>query len=80
MPPCARHARSLVRRILPAWLDRAGAAAVTFALTLPPFLLLVYATIEVGRVMWTDHALAHAAAQATRYAIAHPTASNSDAT
>ena len=57
--------------------SRDGLAAVEFGLALPVFLLMVYGTIEVGRLMWSDHALGYSAEQGARYALANPLATNS---
>lgn len=67
-----------LRRMLRIRSDRTGTAAITFAMGLPVLLLFMCGLIEFGRFMWTDHALAHAAGQATRYAIANPSASMSE--
>jgi Flp pilus assembly protein TadG len=37
--------------------DTAGATAVEFALVILPFLLMVFGSIEVARLMWTRNAL-----------------------
>lgn len=57
--------------------NRDGLAAVEFGLALPVFLLMVYGTIEFGRLMWSDHALDYSAEQGVRYALANPLATNS---
>lgn len=66
-----------------AWLrkfvgDRAGTIALEFGFVLPIFLTFVFGTVEIGRYMWSEHALNYAAEQASRYAIANPSVSNSD--
>ena len=37
--------------------DRSGASAFEFAAVLPPLMLLLFGTIEMGRLMWTRVAL-----------------------
>ena len=46
------------------WRDKSGANAVEFALVFPVFMLILFGTIEFGRMLWTSHAL-HDAAIAT---------------
>lgn len=58
--------------------DRAGTAALDFGLVFPLFLFFVFGTIEVGRFMWSAHALDYAAEQASRFALANPSASHTD--
>ncbi|MBC7908501.1 MAG: pilus assembly protein [Rhodospirillaceae bacterium] len=60
--------------------DRRGATAVEFALVLPVFLVLLLGTMELGRVMWAHSTLQFAAEEASRYAIAHSSASNAEIT
>lgn len=67
-----------IRHLRKALADRRGVAAVEFGLTLPAFLLLVCGTIEFSRVLWSQHALGFAAEQATRYALANPSATSVD--
>ena len=52
-----------LRRLLS---DRAGAAAVEFALIVPAFLLLLLGIMELGRLMWTQNALHYAVEEAAR--------------
>ncbi|MDA8233113.1 MAG: pilus assembly protein [Magnetospirillum sp.] len=54
-----------------------GNVAVEFALLLPVFLLFILGTVEFGRAMWDRSMLQFACEEATRYALAHSTASNS---
>ena len=58
--------------------DRAGTAAIEFGMVLPVFLLFIFGTVEFGRFMWSEHALDYAAEQASRYALANPSASLTD--
>ena len=44
-------------------------------MVLPMFLLFIFGTVEIGRFMWSEHALDYAAEQASRYALANPSAS-----
>ncbi|MGH6839500.1 MAG: TadE/TadG family type IV pilus assembly protein [Methylocella sp.] len=46
-----------------------GVAAVEFALIGPPLILLLFGTIECGRMLGTQNALQFAVEQAARYAI-----------
>ena len=55
--------------------DRQGVAAIEFAVGAPLFILFIIGLIEFSRFLWTDNALAYAAEQAARYALANPTAS-----
>lgn len=48
------------------WHDSSGATAVEFAIVVGPLLLLLVGTIEVGRLMWTAHALDEVAMNAAR--------------
>jgi len=52
-----------------------GAAAVETALTLPVFVLFVFAVVELARMVWIDNSLRHASDQAARFAMARPAAS-----
>ncbi|HXV32132.1 MAG TPA: TadE/TadG family type IV pilus assembly protein [Sinorhizobium sp.] len=45
------------REFLELWRSRSGAGAVEFALVMPVFLLMLFGTIEYGRLFWTKHAL-----------------------
>jgi Flp pilus assembly protein TadG len=60
--------------------DRSGIAAVEFALVAPMLILLLLGVLEFGRLMWVNSNLQFAAEQATRYAIAHTSASPDDIT
>jgi Flp pilus assembly protein TadG len=48
-----------------------GQSLVEFALVLPVFLLLVFAILDVGRVVWANDSVTNAAREAARFAIAH---------
>lgn len=56
----------LVRRAHAYWRDCSGATAVEFAFIVGPLLLLLVGVIEVGRLMWTSHALDEVAIDAAR--------------
>ena len=51
--------------------ENRGQALVEFACVLPIFLLMLFAIIDVGRVVWANDSLANAAREAARYAIVH---------
>ncbi len=57
------------RRYRLAIADASGSVAVEFALLLPVFLSLVIGTVEIGRVLYTTHALGYAAREGVRYAM-----------
>ncbi|MET0259391.1 MAG: TadE/TadG family type IV pilus assembly protein [Methylobacterium sp.] len=62
-----RHWRGSSRRVPRALLrDQRGATAVEFAMVVWPFVLLLFGTIEVGRVVWTQTALDKTATTAAR--------------
>ncbi len=65
----ARRLRGWTRRHRLGIGDASGNAAVDFALVLPFFIALVIGLIEIGRVLYTDHTLDHAAREGVRYAI-----------
>lgn len=48
------------------WRNCSGATAVEFALVFGPLLLLIVATIELGRLMWFSHALDEVAIDTAR--------------
>lgn len=48
-----------------------GQGLVEFAFVLPVFLLMLFAIIDIGRVVWASDALANAAREGARYAIVH---------
>jgi Flp pilus assembly protein TadG len=48
-----------------------GQSMVEFALVAPMFFLIIFATIELGRLMWIDHSLANATREGARYAMVH---------
>lgn len=66
------------RRVRGFFNNCAGNAAIEFGMAIPIFLLFVFGTVEVGRFMWSEHALNYAADQAARFALANPSASNND--
>ncbi|AVA24572.1 TadE family protein [Rhizobium sp. NXC24] len=45
------------RAIRKIWQSRSGASAVEFALVAPVFFLMLFGMIELGRLLWTSHAL-----------------------
>lgn len=53
---------------------------VEFALIAPMFFMLVFGTIELGRLMWIDHTLANATREGARYAMVHGSESTTPAT
>ncbi len=56
-----------------------GSVAVELALILPVFFLIVFGMLELGRVVYTNHTLAHAAREGARFAIARGSTSASPA-
>ncbi len=56
----------VARRRPPFWRSSGGATAVEFALVIGPLLLLLVGTIEVGRLMWSGHALDEVAISTAR--------------
>lgn len=48
------------------WRDRSGASAVEFAMVAGPLVLMLFGTIEFGRLYWTQHALDEVAIRAAR--------------
>jgi hypothetical protein len=48
-----------------------GQGLVEFAIVIPVFLVLVFAVLDMGRVIWTTEDLRAAAREATRYAAVH---------
>jgi hypothetical protein len=48
-----------------------GQALVEFALVLPLFLLMLFAIIDIGRVIWANDNLANAAREGARWASVH---------
>jgi Flp pilus assembly protein TadG len=51
-----------------------GQSLVEFALVLPVFMLMLFAVIDMGRVIWTMDSLANAAREGARYASVHGSA------
>ncbi|WP_404380284.1 TadE/TadG family type IV pilus assembly protein [Caenispirillum salinarum] len=58
--------------------DQDGGAAIEFALLLPPFFLMLYALIELGRAMWNFNTLQLVADEASRWASVRPAATAED--
>jgi Flp pilus assembly protein TadG len=52
--------------------DTRGATTLEFGLTAPVFFLMLIATIEVGRLFWTQLGLQHGAEMAARCASVNP--------
>lgn len=59
---------------------RRGTVAVEFALVFPVFLVLVFALVELGRVLYVHNSLSYAVQVATRYAIVRGADSDDPAT
>jgi Flp pilus assembly protein TadG len=53
-------------------LDSAGSAAVDFAFTAPVFFLLVFGTIEYGRLLWAQNSIQYAVERAARCSAVNP--------
>jgi Flp pilus assembly protein TadG len=60
--------------------NRAGAAAVEFALLLAPFLMVIFGIIELGTYGMDQQALLESVHAGVRYAVVHGSKSNSPAT
>jgi Flp pilus assembly protein TadG len=56
------------RNPLTIWKDRKGAAFVEFALVGSIFILVTFAIIDFGRMMWLNNTVEHAATEGARYA------------
>jgi len=61
------------------WRDRRGVAALEFALSGVPVLILLLATIEFGRLIADQYALSIGVERAARYAVVHGSQSASPA-
>jgi Flp pilus assembly protein TadG len=61
-----------MKTLLRLFRDRAGAAAVELAMSLPVVLILAYASFEMGNYFWTEHVVQKAARDAARYAARIP--------
>lgn len=80
MPPrCAfaRRATAVARRLAGC---REGAAAVEFAIAAPVLMLIMFGSIEIGRMLYADHAIGHAARESTRFAMVRSADSEAPAT
>lgn len=53
------------------WRDRRGVAALEFALTAVPVLILMLATVEFGRLLADQYALSLGVERAARFAVVH---------
>jgi Flp pilus assembly protein TadG len=60
--------------------NRAGVAALEFALTVSMFLMLVFGIVEIGRYLAAQQSLTSAVHVGGRYAVAHDSLSSSPAT
>jgi Flp pilus assembly protein TadG len=60
------------------WLP--GQSIVEFALVAPVFFMLVFGTIEFGRLIWTAHELENGTREAMRYAAVHGSTSGAPVT
>jgi Flp pilus assembly protein TadG len=56
----------MARRLSHFLADRSGASAVEFALVAVPLLMLIFGTLEYGRLMWTRQALQESAIAGAR--------------
>jgi Flp pilus assembly protein TadG len=70
----ARRFLSLFRRLMR---STHGATAVEFSLVVPVFLTFCLGTFEFGRMLWVRNSLQTATEEATRYAMTHATATDS---
>lgn len=77
MTPWCRNKMFELRRFLH---DRRGATAVEFALTIPAALLLTVGALELGRAVFAQAAINHAAQETARFASVRGTASGMAAT
>ena len=48
-----------------------GQTLVEFAMVIPIFLIVFLAVVDLGRVVWANNTLSHAAREAARFAIVH---------
>jgi TadE-like protein len=55
-----------------------GQALVEFAMVIPLFLIVVFGVLDLGRGVWAMDTAAHAASEATRFAIVHGGSQNTD--
>lgn len=61
--------------------DRRGATALETALVMVPFLMLIFGTLEFGRLLWDKQAVQSAAAEAARcMAVLSPACANATGT
>jgi Flp pilus assembly protein TadG len=61
--------RAIARLVARSAADRGGGAAVEFGMTLPFLIALIYAIIELSRMLWGMAVLNFSVEQAARYAV-----------
>ncbi|NPA91323.1 MAG: hypothetical protein GXO55_07750 [Chloroflexi bacterium] len=57
------------------WHEERAQATLEFALSVSVFLLLLFALLDIGRLVYLQNALVAATQEGARYLVAHPTAS-----
>jgi Flp pilus assembly protein TadG len=60
------------------WRDEKGATAVEFAMVSVLMLMMLFGTIELGRIFWTYNAVQSATELTARYFITHTSTSDTD--
>src|SRR5450759_5412925 len=73
---CGRHVRRDQRQMMKR--HGTGQALVEFALVIPLFLIVVFGVLDLGRGVWAMDTAAHAASEATRFAIVHGGSAGTD--
>ncbi len=71
---------SLLRRIMRLGRDSRGAIAIEFAFAAPVMIVLSIGTVDIGRAVWINNTLAHAAHEGVRYASVHGASAATPAT
>jgi Flp pilus assembly protein TadG len=66
-----------IRRL---WTDEGGGSLAEFAILLPVFLPLLFGTVQLGQLFWTQTALQHAVEMAARCATINATSCGSAST
>lgn len=72
----ARLRRAVLRLVA----ERGGTAAIEFAIIAPVLVTVIYGSVELGRLLYADHAVGHAARESTRFAMVRSAESDDPAT